>query len=229
MRLRCPSCNAVHSVEAWAEEDYVVQALTTAAKMPREVAPLALRYVALFRPKGPRGLSWHRAARVLKELYELVSSGKVSWEREEYPCPPGIWAEAIETVLEAGITPPLKNHNYLRHVAFEKAKKASARAEAERERRRAYPYHRPSDGAGPRPVAEVFKKVLPGEQKEETEEHKERRRKAWERLQRMSPQEKEELFARARRHPTANFLPLETVAINLLLYGEKDEKDEASA
>ncbi len=227
MRLRCPSCNAVHSVEAWADEDYVVQALTTVAKLPREVAPLALRYVALFRPKGPRGLSWHKAARVLKELYELVSSGKVSWEREEHPCPPGIWAEAIETVLDAGITPPLKNHNYLRHVAVERAKKAAARAEAERERRRAYPYHRTNDGAGPKPMAEVIKQAMPQEKKaeEDVDEYKRRRRKAWEKLQQMCPQEKEELFARARRHPTANFLPLETVVINLLLYGEGNATD----
>ena len=225
MRLRCPSCNAVHSVEAWVDEDFVVQALTTVAKLPREVAPLALRYAALFRPKGPRGLSWQKASRVLKELHELVTAGTVSWEGRELPASPEVWARALEIVLEAGIEPPLKNHNYLRHVAFEQAKKRKARAEAEAERRRAYPYSRQHDGSGPKTVGEALGASFStsGEaKKEEPEEDslRDKRRAAWEKLQKMSPTEKELLFERARMHPTANFLPLETVVINLLLYGE---------
>jgi len=233
MRLRCPSCNAVHSVEAWADEDFVVQALTTVAKLPREVAPLALRYVALFRPQGPRGLSWQKAAKVLKELHELVTAPTISWEREEMPITPAIWARALEIVLEAGLTPPLKNHNYLRHVAFEQAKRARARAEMQAEQRKAYPYSRPHDGSGPTPVAEALGSL--NEEKdpraEEVEAAKERRRRAWEKLQQMSPSEKEELFRRAKMHSTAAFLPLETVVINLLMYGEGasgDRGDQAS-
>ena len=214
MRLRCPSCNAVHSVEAWVDEDFVVQALTTVAKMPREVAPLALRYVALFRPTGRRGLSWQKAAKVLKELYELVTARTVTWERQEVEITPAIWARAIEIVLDAGIHPPLKNHNYLRHVAFEQAKKAQARAEFERERRQSYPYSRPHDGSGPEPIGDILdidaQRGYSASQRVEAREV----------LKALPPEEKEALLEKARQHPTARFLPLEIVAYNILKHGE---------
>ena len=216
MRLRCPSCKAVHSIEAWVDEDFVVQALTTVAKMPREVAPLALRYVALFRPTGRRGLPWQKAARVLKELYELVTARTVCWERQEIEITPAIWARAIEIVLDAGIHPPLKNHNYLRHVAFEQAKKAQARAEFEREWRQSYPYHRPHDDSGPEPIGDILD--IDAQRGYTATERVEAR----EVLKSLPAEQREELLEKARRHPTARFLPIEIVAYNIYKHGESD-------
>ncbi len=121
MKLTCPSCGAVHSAEAWGNDAQARQCLKTVAEMPREVSARALAYLALFRPQSGRGLSWSKALRLLSSLQDLVARPYVQWDRK--PARPNsarAWGQAMEQII--GHPPrrlPLKNHNYLRAIAWE--------------------------------------------------------------------------------------------------------------
>jgi hypothetical protein len=134
MKLVCPACGAVASAEAWAADAHMRQTLAILAAIPAPVAERALYYIALFRPRGGRGLSWARAEKLAGELRDLVCAGHVQWEREAArPCPPRIWAEAIDTVRHRpALRLPLENHNYLRRVAYDLADRQDRAAETAR-------------------------------------------------------------------------------------------------
>ncbi len=132
MRLVCPSCGAVHSLEAWRNEPAWRQFAEALVKLPGPVQSRTLPYLALFR-RGERGLTAVRALKILDELVGLVALGTIRWEGgEERPAPPQLWAEALDAVLERR-PQGLKNHNYLRHVAWETARGLAAKIERDRE------------------------------------------------------------------------------------------------
>jgi hypothetical protein len=151
MKLVCPCCGAVASAEAWENDAAARQALDLVTRLPGMVQSRVLPYLGLFR-QGGRGLTWTRALRLLQEVHDMVEAGTVRWEgAEERPCPPTVWAAALDAVL-ARRPSGLKNHNYLRHVAWETAAGDAARAESDRERDRAHRMwsgRRPADAAGP--------------------------------------------------------------------------------
>lgn len=133
MKLVCPCCGAVASAEAWENDAAARQALDLVTRLPGMVQSRVLPYLGLFRQGGGRGLAWTRAYRLLQGIQEMVESGVVLWDGgEARPCPPTVWAAALDAVL-ARRPSGLKNHNYLRHVAWEMAAGAAARAEGERE------------------------------------------------------------------------------------------------
>lgn len=146
MRLTCPCCGAQVSAEAWQNDVTVRQCLATLERLPGRVRDLALPYLGLFRRAGgrageksacgSRGLAWPRALRLLTDLAALVEPGTVHWEGgEERPCPPHVWAAAMDAVL-ARRPRALDNHNYLRRVAWEMAEAVASRAERDREAQR---------------------------------------------------------------------------------------------
>jgi hypothetical protein len=120
MRLVCPGCGTIASAEVWENDAHSRQIPPVLLKLPKAVQPYALGYLALFRKPG-KVLPWRRALKLANELVDLVSSGRVSWERnEERPAPPELWAQALDAVLTReprGLT----NHNYLRHTAWSMA------------------------------------------------------------------------------------------------------------
>lgn len=135
MRLICPSCGAIASLEAWQNDDNWRIFSMLLVKLPKPVEERTLPYLGLFR-KGDRGLTPPKARKLLAALFDLVAPGIVQWESsEERPCPPGTWAEAMDATL-ARRPKALSNHNYLRHVAWELAGPLAARAESDRERER---------------------------------------------------------------------------------------------
>ncbi len=140
MRLICPACGAIASLEAWRNEPAWRQFSEKLTRIPAVLQDRVIAYLGLFR-QGDRGLSPTRAVRVLQGLADLVAKGTVQWEGcEERPCFPALWAEALDAVL-ARRPAGLKNHNYLRHVAWEMAQSGAAQAERAREEekiRRAY-------------------------------------------------------------------------------------------
>ncbi|MCE5335238.1 MAG: hypothetical protein LLG06_11705 [Desulfobacteraceae bacterium] len=100
-------------------------------RLPAAVQPLALQYIALFRP-AKSGLSWQRALKILTGLLDLVLPGQVQWDGcESRPAPPQLWAQAMQATIDRR-PEHLTNHNYLRRTAWEMA--ASLAAEAERQR-----------------------------------------------------------------------------------------------
>ncbi len=135
MRLVCPSCGAMHSAEAWLNDSKARASIQLIAGMPGQVQDLIFPYLGLFR-KGKNGLSWPRAHRLIGEVARLVETGTVQWDGGEVrPCPPHVWAQAINAVLGRRPT-ELDNHNYLRHTAWSMAKDLAAASEREAERRK---------------------------------------------------------------------------------------------
>jgi hypothetical protein len=130
MRLTCPACGAQASAEAWASDAEARRALQVISTMQRDVARLALPYLALFRPQGPgRGLFWGRACKLLEQLKLLVEAPEISWEhRPHRPNRPELWAQAMDKLLARPPSElPLKNHNYLRAIAYQVAEEQSKR------------------------------------------------------------------------------------------------------
>ena len=128
----CPSCGAIHSFEAWANDPEVRRFVADFMRLPSVVQPRVGAYLSCFR-KGDKGLRWPIARKVLAGLLDLVGSGRVSWERSELrPAPPELWAEALDAVIardKRGFT----NHNYLRHTAFEMAGSLAEQVERQAE------------------------------------------------------------------------------------------------
>jgi len=135
VRLVCPSCGAVASLEAWLSDPDWREMIEFLPSIPGQIQRRAISYLALWRKNG-KALNPAKALKILKGLNELVSEGTVHWEHgETRPAPLELWAEALDATIESRPS-GLANHNYLRHVAWEKAAGLASRAEANRERQR---------------------------------------------------------------------------------------------
>lgn len=156
MRLTCPCCGAQVSAEAWQNDATVRQFIGALERLPDRVRDRALPYLGLFRRAGGRdagasacwskGLAWPRALRILSDLGDMVGSGSVHWEGgEERPCPPHLWAAALDVVLDRR-PKALENNNYLRRVAWELAEKGASQAERDRETQRRQSVRRETQG-----------------------------------------------------------------------------------
>ena len=147
MKLVCPACGATASAEAWANDADARRALAALCNLPKEVQPVSFRYLALFRP-DQRALPWARAVKLLEELKSLIRPGYVSIKGQvDRDCPPTLWAEAIEKMAaNPTLSRPLKNHNYLRQVAWALAEGRDRRAD--QARREAEARHQPVETDG---------------------------------------------------------------------------------
>lgn len=147
MRLTCPACGALASIEAWLSDAAARQCLQAALSLPASLAPLVLRYLALFRPRGNgRALSWERAAKLLQELAEPIRAGRVERHGRPWVAPLDYWQAALEQVLaarDAGtLQLPLRSHGYLYEVVAGYSNRSEARTEAAQQQAQAYPYAR---------------------------------------------------------------------------------------
>lgn len=136
MRLTCPACGAIASLEAWENDAHCRAFQGHVAALPPAVAGQALAYLALFRPEGGRGLSWKRAAGLLQELRALVAAPQITWERKvARPNRPEAWARALERLIASPPRRlPLKSHGYLQAMAYDVADELDREAEAARAR-----------------------------------------------------------------------------------------------
>ena len=136
MKLRCPVCRAVCDISAWQNDEKVWACLKAACELPKNAGAVSLRYIGLFRkPGSDRGMSWERASKLLTELAALINAGWVQWDRGvSRPITPSVWADAMETVIDQLKEPPLKNHNYLRSIAYKRANRQDAHTEYRRNR-----------------------------------------------------------------------------------------------
>lgn len=135
MKLTCPVCGAQYAIEAYLTDEAARRAVAVALKLPAPLAELILRYLGLFRPAAARALSWHRAARLIEELYASISSAQIARRGRTYSAPLEYWREAIEAVLEARdrLTLPLRSHGYLYEIVVGMADKTGARDESRTE------------------------------------------------------------------------------------------------
>ena len=98
-------------------------------KLPPQVQNNYYPYLSLFRPKSGCAVRAEKAERLTNELAELVNKGYVSQKHQvDRPCPPRIWAQAMEQMMEraGSLTLPMPNHNYLRTIAWDLANKEDA-------------------------------------------------------------------------------------------------------
>lgn len=136
MRLICPSCGAVASIDAWLNDAHIREAVKIIAGMPAGIPERVLGYLALFRPAAGRGLGWARARRLLVDLDGLVKKDCVEWDRKPArPNDPALWAKAMQ--LMADRNPPrlpLKSHGYLASIVYELADDADRKREVAQNR-----------------------------------------------------------------------------------------------
>ena len=128
MNLICPSCGAIHSAEAWENDAMARQAFQAACMLPTQITKVLLPYMGLFRPEKQR-LRWAKSLKIINELSALVAKGHVQVQgKVARPCPPHLWAQAMEQMVERRpqLSLPLKNHNYLRQIAWQLADQADA-------------------------------------------------------------------------------------------------------
>ena len=134
MKLTCPACGAIASMEAWAADADARQCLRAVAELPRPVAIRVLPYLALFRPASGRGLAWSRALRLLSDLRDEISAPTIQWQRQvARPNTSAARGDALERV--AANPPrrlPLKSHGYLKAIAYEIADDLDRGAEKQR-------------------------------------------------------------------------------------------------
>lgn len=131
MRLICPTCSAIASLEAWVDLDASArEVLVRVAALPDGMPRRVVRYLGLFRKPGSnKALMWPKSARLLEELEALVTAPEVSWKSQRV-VPNGVkfWLDALDQVLERDrlglLERPLANHNYLRATAHGLAEKA---------------------------------------------------------------------------------------------------------
>ncbi len=153
MKGVCQSCGAVAPLEWFLADGKYKQCLSVMATIPREVAPVTVRYLGLFRPASGRAMSPDKTVRILGEIAALVGSGYVQVDKlVARPCPPRIWAEAMEQMREnPKLRLPMKSHNYLKSVAYDLADAADAVAERkvrEAEQSGVRPVSRPEEENG---------------------------------------------------------------------------------
>lgn len=132
MRIVCPSCGALASAEAWMNDSIIRNFFEVVLNLPAPVQIRTLHYLGLFR-QGGKALPWRRALTLAKSLRDLTEQETVHWQGGEIrPITAEIWGRAMETTIASG-PKGLKNHNYLRHVAWEMAAELATKTEEARE------------------------------------------------------------------------------------------------
>lgn len=133
MKLICPSCGAVHSIEAWQNDAVARQCLKLAGEMQHAISSRCFAYLALFRP-GQKSLTWKKVLRLLSELQDLTAASHIQWDRNvARPNSVQAWAVAMEKIVE--FPPkrlPLKTHGYLKSIAYENADDMDRQKEVKR-------------------------------------------------------------------------------------------------
>jgi len=135
MKGICQTCGATAPIEWFLTTTKDRQCMQVLSELPQAVSHQCLHYLVLFKPRSGRAMTAAKAQRVLTELKTIVETGFVKVKgRVGRPCPPAIWALAMEQMVERRdqLDLPLENHNYLRKVAWGLADKADYQKEKKR-------------------------------------------------------------------------------------------------
>lgn len=131
MKLTCPSCGAIHSIDAWENDAKARQCLKLAGELPQEVSRRVIAYLALFRPAGGRGLGWGKALRLLAGLRDEVGSAHIQWKNQvARPNDARHWAEGMDRLnQQLPKELPLTSHGYLKSIVYRIADDADRKSE----------------------------------------------------------------------------------------------------
>lgn len=139
MHLCCPTCSTEFPIEAGLIEADGKRLAAVMAALDPAVGRALIGYLRLFKPPKT-GLRMARAAKLAKEVADLVSAGEVAKDERtgvRRPATAAMWAAGMEQMagLRDRLTLPLESHGYLRAVVFGLADQADAAAERQREER----------------------------------------------------------------------------------------------
>lgn len=139
MKLKCPACGALASLDALVASEGAREAVMLALQLPAPLGKRLIQYLALFRPLK-RELSFERVASLLGELLPDIERAQIHRNGRDWAAPQVAWTAAIEVVLaarDAGkLQLPLKSHGYLYEVIAGQVDRMEAKAETDREYRR---------------------------------------------------------------------------------------------
>jgi hypothetical protein len=142
MKLACPSCGALMSLDVIVNHDGAREAVQTALQMPAPLGKLIIQYLTLFRP-AQRQLTLERVATILGELLPMIQAGKIRRDGREFAIAQPIWAAGLQEIMDKHkakpLTTPLKGHGYLLEILISKANSMDAKMEAKREEQRRQP------------------------------------------------------------------------------------------
>jgi hypothetical protein len=159
MKLACPSCGALMSLDVIVNHDGAREAVQTALQLPAPLGKLIIQYLTLFRP-AQRQLTLERVASILGELLPMIESGKIKRDGKEHAIAQPVWAAGLQEIMDKHkqkpLTTPLKSHGYLLEILINKANSAEAKMEARREEQRRQPpaAEQVTRGGGMKPVGD---------------------------------------------------------------------------
>ena len=165
MKLTCPACGAMYSLDALLGNEGAREAVQAALLLPAPLGGHMIRYIALFRPHK-RQLSLDRVANLINELLPMISEAKITRNGNICSAPQDYWRMGIDEMLAkraaGALTLPLKSHGYLLAVIEGYSLKAEQRKEQQHEDRLAgrTPVGRDLECAGTTAQASVM--ALPG-------------------------------------------------------------------
>lgn len=132
MNGTCQTCGTVAPIEWFLAEAEYRQICAALIELPKDVQAVVFHYLGLFRPVTGRAIAAKKAGRLLAEIRAMVATGYVQIDKKAArPCPPRIWAKAIEQMAERRdrLNLPMPNHNYLKSIAYDLADVEDAKAE----------------------------------------------------------------------------------------------------
>lgn len=137
MKLSCPACGSLSSLDALLGNEGAREAVMAALAMPAPLGKLMVQYLALFRP-AQRQLSFDRVANLLNELLPMIAAARIERNGRVWSAPQDYWAMALTEMIAKrdNLTLPLKSHGYLLAIIEGYGQKAEGKQEAQTEARK---------------------------------------------------------------------------------------------
>lgn len=117
MKVKCPACGAVNSLDALMANEAASDALLAAMAISGELGQKLVSYLGLFRPQKS-ALTFGRVATLLNELQPMITAQQISRDGVQYAAPLEAWIYAINGVLAQrhNLRLPLNSHGYLLEI-----------------------------------------------------------------------------------------------------------------
>lgn len=142
MKLACPSCGALMSLDVVVAHDGAREAVQIALQLPAPLGKLLIQYLTLFRP-AKRQLTLDRVADILSELLPMIIAGRIRRDGKDFAVAQVIWAAGLTEIMTRHkakpLKTPLKSHGYLFEILISLAGSAEAKLEARLEQQRQMP------------------------------------------------------------------------------------------
>ncbi len=117
MKVKCPSCGALNSLDSLISNEAASRAIYAALSINGELGSALISYLGLFRP-AKSSLSFDRVATLLNELVPMIQAGKIQRDGQEFSAPIEAWIYGINQMLvnRQALKLPMKSHGYLLEI-----------------------------------------------------------------------------------------------------------------